>query len=61
MTTEERNGEMNHLERVSRKLMADKKVTVAMAVLDDVGKPALRILDLQGSWRVIDELSSREL
>ena len=61
MTRQERDMEMGRLEGVSKQLMADNKVTVALAVLGGNGQPALRILDLQGNWREIDELTSREL
>ena len=61
MTREERNMEMGRLELVSRELMAAARVQQAIPVLNDAGFPALRILDLQGNWRVVDELTSREL
>jgi len=61
MNRAEKIAELSRLGVVSRELMAAKKVSVAMPTLDDKGVPSIRILDLQGNWRVIDELTSRGL
>jgi len=61
MNRQEKSAELGRLEVVSRELMAANKVTVAIPVFNDEGVPSIRILDLQGNWRVIDELTSRGL